>query len=462
MKLSSQLQGILNDLPSLAPELIIVLGSVLFLIASLFRPSNQVLKIAVGFVLLSALNITTNQSGMSYDGFIVNDDVSKTLKLIFIGSGILILAFKRTKHVPEFYFLMLGLIVGSMMITSTLNLLLIYLSIELTSFSSYLLSGIGFGKKKSEAAIKYLLFGGTSSAVMLYGISLLYGANGGLMLSDIVLSDMTKMGLVLFVGGLLFKTSIAPFHFWVPSTYQGAPTDSVAILSVIPKLAAFGLIYHLNQELSQSLASFLNPILVCVATVTVLWGTLGAISQRSIKRLVAYGAIAHSGYILLLILPQMEEKVFLLYAIIYAVMSIGMFYGVDSLEQGLGEDPTLESISGLGMKNPFFGVGVVVIVVSLIGLPPTAGFTAKLGLFSTIWVLYSDTSDVLLLAYFIIGILSTVVALFYYLRIPYFMFFQKKPNDFRIPNVNVGITVIFALLLLIMFFQANILETTLP
>ena len=206
------------------------------------------------------------------------------------------------------------------------NLLILYLSIELTSYSSYLLTGFNFNEKGSEAALKFLLFGGLSSAVMLFGISLLYGAHDSLYFNIMEFSILDATGLLFFLSGLFFKTAIVPFHIWIPSTYQGAPTDVAAFFSIVPKIAGFVVLYHVLKWTNELFNPFLEHLILFLAIVTILWGTLCALRQTDIKRMLSYGAMAHSGFILPLCLFMETYSVFKFYIVFYAIVNILAFF----------------------------------------------------------------------------------------------------------------------------------------
>jgi NADH-quinone oxidoreductase subunit N len=339
---------------------------------------------------------------------------------------------------------------------------LIYLSIELTSLASYALTGLSLNHKSSEGAFKYVLFGGVSSAIMLYGVSLMYGEGGTLFIHEMAGSGLLmKVGVFLFLAGLLFKTSIVPFHVWVPGTYQVAPSDAVALFSIVPKLAGFGLLYHVYSGLSADLREPVAALLILLSVITILWATFSAILQKNIKRLIAYGAIAHSGFLLPLLLIDGGRgiKGFVFYAVVYVVMNLGVFHFIQSFEKSLGDNMKIKDFRGLGQKQGWLGAMAVIILIGLIGLPPTGGFTAKLVLFSNVWFQYQSFNEPIWLTLFIAGIMSTAISLYYYLKIPYAMFLESgSKNSVVTTKFNRIASTFFALALLYIFLHGDILD----
>ncbi len=461
MDLRFTLEGILQDLAVFSPEIVLVFGSIVFLISGLVTSDRRILTAVYVVVLLISLFFLSPESGSYFEDFVRLDDTSYALKIIFITAGALLPVFGRKDHQLEFYFLSIALVVGSMFMVSFTNLLLIYLSIELTSYSGYLLAGLRFSKKGTEAALKYLLFGGVSSAIMLFGISLLYGSSGSMLLTDLEFNYLSTSGIILFFAGVLFKASVFPLHLWVPNTYQGAPGDSVALFSVVPKLAGFGLIYQLLPLLKEDHFELLSSLLMVLALISVLWGTLSALVQKNIKRLISFGAIAHSGFLLPLVVisPRMEIQGFLYYAVVYAIMSYGAFYLVDTMEKKLNKSIFLQDINGFGRVNGVWASMFVIVLISLIGLPPAGGFTAKLILFSQVWVSFEQIGSNLWLTYFLVGILSTVASLFFYLRIPYHMFLMEASHSGQVRRFEIALATFFVTALLILFFYPSILDS---
>ncbi|MFY0599247.1 MAG: NADH-quinone oxidoreductase subunit N [Cyclobacteriaceae bacterium] len=433
--LKTQLEQILDQLIFLRFELILISGALLLLIIGLFSKSNVAHRIAFCLALVAALFFGTyfTEEEIVLTGSLSFGPLESFIKTLLCIFSIWIVFYSNAKkQSSEFYFLVLAVVIGSVFMISANHLLVVYISIELTSFVSYAITNFNFKKKSFEAGIKYLLFGGTSSAIMLYGISIIYGLTGELAIDRIELSGsdpFLAFGIVAFIGGLFFKVSIFPFHIWTPSTYQEAPTDSVAILSVVPKVAGFVLLHRVLSVIEAESISWVIPLIAAVGIATVLVGTLGAMGQSNIKRLMAYGSIAHSGLLIgcMLISGQSGLAAFVWYVFIYAIMNLVLFYLTSVLEEKGIE--TIDQLSGLGKKEAYAGVLWVGVMISLIGLPPTAGFTAKFYLFTSLWNEYQIGADYLILTFLLVAVISVIFSLFYYLKIPYYYFIHPYRGD---------------------------------
>jgi len=455
LSIARSLSTNLESLGDISYLIILICGAVLFLIGSLFLKDTRIHAVFFGLLVAVTFFLVPVASKEIFSGQLAMSIFSSKTQLICILATLGLLLFPGFWKKPaEYYFLLLALLIGSLLMTISNHLLVVYLAVELTSTMSYILTGFRFKQESFEASFKYLLTGVVSSAIMLYGISLLYGTSGSLFLGP--LTDPIELtGGVLFLIGILFKISVFPMHIWVPNTYQAAPIDLTAFLSTVPKLCGFVL-------LSNSLLAFSNALIndsvLVFSLVTLVIGTFAALSQTEAKRLLSYGAIAHSGFLLPLIAtPGMStDESFLFYAVVYVVMNIAIFHFV-SLHERDGE-LSIDQLSGLGRFNPFLGACAVIILIALVGLPPTSGFSVKLVLFSEVWEGYKTSDSTILLIYFIIGILSTALALFYYLRIPVYYFLRSSELNIRIKTKHVLTSTFLALLLLWIFAQPQILD----
>ncbi|WP_421872136.1 NADH-quinone oxidoreductase subunit N [Marinoscillum sp.] len=466
--LGDQLQQILSSLSALSFELGLVIGSFLLLIVGMVTSSRVAYKVVYVLVLLVGLFLVDFgiESELIVNQNLAINDLHAFLKALFVFSGIWIVFYPTAgKHRSEFYFLLLSVVVGSTFMLSANNLLVIYLVVELTSFASYLLTNFNFEKKSFEASIKYLLFGGVSSALALYGASILFGYSGTLDLSlmdfGVVENDhFLNLGITLFVGGLLFKISIVPFHIWVPTTYEAAPTGAVAVLSIVPKVAGLVLLNNVLDSLHMMDQPWMVVMVAILGMATIVIGTFGALQQTNVKRMIAYGAIAHSGFLLATLLIPFENgmSAFVWYSVVYALMNITVFYLVALFEsKGL---TTIEQFAGLSSKESYLGGIVVVAMIALVGLPPTSGFTIKFYLFTIMWEWCQSVGDPWVLSYLIVAVSSVVFSLFFYLKLPYFIFFKegKNLNYSRSSLSQRIIATIFTLLVLWLFFSPEILN----
>ncbi|MGV3505555.1 MAG: NADH-quinone oxidoreductase subunit N [Adhaeribacter sp.] len=369
----------------------------------------------------------------------------------------------------EFYAYLLALLVGLHLMAKSVNLLLVFVALELVSIASYLLTtSLKYQRGAVESGMKYILYGLLASGVMLYGMSFLYGFGGSLSFTEPAFwQQLGKLQpaffLVIFLltlAGLLFKVSAAPFHFWAPDVYEGAPVPVVAFFSTAPKIAGFVVLIRLLLPVGAYMpAGLQNQALLLVggiAGLTLVVGNFTALWQRKARRLLAYSSVSHAGFVLsaLAALAANSLEAVLFYLTVLVFMNFGIFLVVQLFEEKL-QVTEMKELAGLGKNYPAVGVLALVFLISLTGLPPTAGFTAKLLLFTNIWQNYSDSGNVLLLTLLLAGLLLTGVAFFYYIRIPYFMFFKRNLSEEKrvlLGRENLVLT-IFALPLLIFFFQ---------
>jgi NADH-quinone oxidoreductase subunit N len=462
VELTQQLNQQLGELAYFKPELALAIGSVILLLLVGFRPPIAVIKGIYLLTLVVAIFLLENIPGEYLKSMIIVDELTFRIKLVLLLISCSLVIFPRRSHQRiEYYFMLLAGLIGAFVLMVSAHFLLFYLSIELISFSAYFLTGLRLKDKSAEAVMKYVLFGGVTSSIMIYGISLLYGSSGDMLVSSYEINSISQVGLILFMGGLLFKSSVVPMHLWAPNTYQEAPPESVAYLVVIPKAASFVAIYHIVQSLPSGIRNSMIWVLMIVALITVVWGTVSAIPQYKVKRLLAYGAIAHSG--LMLPLALMGEKslsAFVYYVIAYAMMNVGLFYIIQVHEEDSMKTLKLKDLSGFGKVSPMIAAASVVLLIALVGLPPTAGFSAKLYLFANVLDTYQATGDNIWLVYAIVGILSSLLALYYYFQLPIYYFFKPEISPFERPGIHQKIfATIFAVILLWIFIQPEILNT---
>jgi NADH-quinone oxidoreductase subunit N len=369
------------------------------------------------------------------------------------------------KRLSDLYTVMIASIFGLHIMCMATNLLSIYLSVEMVSIASYLLvayrSESGFS---AEAGLKYVLFGAAASAIMLYGISLLYAFGGSLelfsgnLLPALVMANPlpVSFALILVMVGIGFKLSFVPMQFWVPDVYQGAPTPVTAYLSVLPKIAGFSLLINFLTPFIfyTRWHAFNFELLLSVAgVITMIAGNFAALRQNNVKRMLAYSSIGHTGFALMAVVAYKSAGITPLafYLGIYALANIGALMLVNYLDnQEQAEEVT--AYRGLGFKYPLVSVCFVVILVSLTGLPVTAGFNGKLLVFSAVYGYYGQTHQIWLLILLITGAITTVVSLFYYIRVPLNLFLRKPdvsvdPVHFNHALVIAGLAVAFLLIL---------------
>jgi NADH-quinone oxidoreductase subunit N len=330
----------------------------------------------------------------------------------------------------EWFALTVALLIGAFVLTMAVNLLLLYLSLELISICSYLLTALTGGRKASEGGLKYMLFGAVSSAIMLYGMSLLYGMTGtlditarafgaGLSQNDPVV--VLTVGL-LALAGLFFKLSAVPFHFWTPDAYQAAPVPVAALLSVVPKAAAL----LAFVRLASALPGGVQVPLAVLTLAGILLGNLTALRQTDAKRLLAWSTVAQAGFLLVGVVAQNQAGLqgATFYMATYMLMTLPAFFLIGQLSRATGGRFALAGFAGLGPRFPLQSIALTVVMLSLTGLPPTVGFTAKLLVFTALFDAAQTSGNPWLLWLFGLGLLNAVVSLGYYLRLPYLLFFR--------------------------------------
>lgn len=477
---TESIRQIWADLAWLAPEMVLAGAACLFMLLAILKQRPAVLLVVALLALSANAAVLWGQSVgllqelLVLDGFYVVSAQSVRLKLLLTIFAAIVLLFpfmaggKRadSPHLQaEYYALLLVAMTGMQMMVSTGHLLLLYLSVELLSIASYILTALLFGRSAAEAGMKYLIFGAASSALMLYGMSLLYGFSGTLHLrelwqnTDPALALPLTISFLLLLGGLLFKLAAVPFHLWAPDVYQAAYTPVSAFLSILPKIAAMGVLLSLSAvwpPLSEQ-GGFLYAALAVLALASATAGNVAALRQRSVKRMLAYSSVAHSGFLLMpLLYPSGSGVVLFFYLTAYGLMNAGAFFLVMAAERaGLPDD--FESFTGWARALPLMAFCTVVLMLALTGLPPTAGFTAKLLVFAHLLEGYRQQPWGGLLWVVAIGALNAAVSLFYYLKLPYLMYFRQQAEGQAHLKAAIGLrpVVFLALLtlpLLLLFF----------
>lgn len=440
------------------PELLLTGGILLVLLTGLFSSKSSGTRLAaytsigcLAVVLLAVAWLYPSPDRSLFRGVLALDSFSLYFKILFLILAFIVILSSLssvevagTRH-SEYYALLLSVVLGMMLLASSADLLMIYISLELVSIPSYILAG--FKKKDSrsnEASLKYVIYGAFATGVMLYGMSLLYGLTGTtniFALKEILTSSPPSsitlyMALLFILVGFGYKIAAVPFHFWCPDVYQGAPTPVTGFLSVGPKAAGFAiLIRFLYTAMSEgALSSPGRPlwdvdwpmIIAVLSAVTMTFGNLAALLQKNLKRLLAYSSIAHAGYLLMgvAVLSFDGVQAVLFYLFVYVFMNLGAFLVVIVVVNKLGAEE-MEAYKGLGWRSPLLAVLMTVFLFSLTGLPPTGGFIGKFYLFAAVirqkyyWLA-------------LIGVLNSVIALYYYARIVKAMFLEEALDDTKV------------------------------
>jgi len=346
------------------------------------------------------------------------------------------------KGLADLYAITIASVFGLHLMVMAVNLLSVYLAIEFVSLASYLMVAYKSEQGLSAGAgLRYILFGAAASGVMLYGISLLYGFSGSMDLFDPAfingLSHVNSLSAsfaqVLVFAGLGFKLSFIPMHFWVPDVYQGAATPVTAYLSTLPKIAAFALLINFITPfvfIFQWNGFDFRLFLSVIGLITMIAGNFAAVMQQNVKRMLAYSSIGHTGFALMAIVSFSTEGItaLIFYLAVYAVANIGALILASYFANITGAE-NMDGYRGLGFKLPAASVSFVIILISLTGLPVTAGFIGKVLVFQSVYNVYQQQHNILLLLLLATGALTTVVSLFYYIKIPLFLFLRKSDNN---------------------------------
>lgn len=468
MKFEQLLHGIISELALLSTEAAVMLGAVSLLILGIFTNKSYLIKGFYAAVIAIALffNLQVMKGGLFLSDSLYTDGEITGFTSLFLLVGLCVLVFKRKQHTTEFYFLVLAMLVGAIFMMKANSLLMIYMAVELVSFVSYVLTGFSFKMAGFEASIKYLIFGAVSSAIMLTGLAFIYGLGGTFFFSEWPADHngelLLEVGVLFVLFGLFFKGAIFPFHIWTPATYQEAPIDAVVVFSIVPKIGSIVLVKRVMHSISWSHDHWVFTTVIFLAICTIIVGALGGLKQSNTRRMISFGSIAHSGFMLGFVIIPAESyngESFWWYTFVYSVMSFGAFFLVDRYEAR-----SIFSNKGYvaSKKEILIGVMFTLILVSLVGLPPLAGFTAKLFLFSALWSSYLASASTPLMLFLIAAILATVVSLFFYMQVPKNIFLspsEKKSELDQVVNFSVRdkiVAIIFGFLLLLFFFMPKL------
>ncbi|BCB97017.1 NADH-quinone oxidoreductase subunit N [Dissulfurispira thermophila] len=442
------------DLAPVTPEIIITISATVLLILELIFKNKAVLAFVAVAVAASAMYVMPSSYGQTFGGMFVSDGYSTYFKLIFMINLILTILIslkyiqRQKAEYGEYYSLLLFATTGMMLMASAKDLIILYLGLELMALSTYILAGIKrHDIKSNEAAMKYFLLGAFSSALLLYGISLIYGMTTTtdiykiaehLKTTEVTITLLLSM--VLIVVAFSFKIAAAPFHMWAPDVYEGAPASITAFMSVGPKAAGFAVIGRVFYIAFQSIQADWTPILIGIAILTMAVGNILAIAQTNIKRMLAYSSIAHAGYMLIGIIPGTQESMsaMMVYMLIYAFMNIGAFAIVILLEKG----EEISDYEGLSKSHPLVAALMLIFMFSLTGIPPTAGFIGKFNLFMAAvkagytWLV-------------VIAVIFSAISAYYYLRIVMNMYMKEMKEEVAIaPSPSLGIAILITVLMI--------------
>ncbi len=433
------------DFAAIAPILIVTLSACFVLVAEAIRRRGEWMPHgALGVIGLGGAIVT---SALQWDqqhigfGVIIADNYALFFNIAICGMGVLTILLSSGTAVRdrlpegEYYALVLFSTAGMMMMGSTRDLLVVFIALEIMSLGVYILTAI---KRTSlagaEAGFKYFVLGGFSSAFFVYGIALVYAVTGTTRLDDLGRMVATQsldpnvllvLAMIFLIVGFAFKVSAVPFHMWAPDAYQGAPTLVTGFMSTAVKAAAFAAFARVFLSALEPLRAEWVPILTAIAGLTMILGTVVGVAQTSVKRMLAYSSIAHAGYVLVALVAANAtgKAAILFYLVAYAVTNLGAFGVLAALATNDRPHDDVRDFAGLGRERPGLAAVLTVFLLSLGGFPPTVGFVAK-------WYVFSAAVQANLIALAVLGVLTSVVAVFFYLRIVVMMYMapERAPN----------------------------------
>jgi NADH-quinone oxidoreductase subunit N len=461
---------LMKDLLAILPLLVVLASTLLVILIDLVIPDQKkwitALLMALSLAVALGLTILRPANGeTAFNGMLRNDGFARFLNILFLASGItgIGLAHGYLKRLGlergEYYTLLLFTISGMMTMAMAVDLIMVFLALELLSIPLYVLTGFARPQMASEeASLKYFLLGAFASGFVLFGTAMVFGATAHTGLPGILASIQAStanqalllVGAALLLVGFGFKVASVPFHMWTPDVYHGAPSPVTGFMSVGAKAAGFAALMRVFSLIFQEQSAALVPILWTLAALTMFTGNLLAIPQVNIKRLLAYSSIAHAGYILMAFVPYGNAATSaavinagLFYLAIYAITSFGIWAIVTMLEKTGGGGLELEYFSGLGRKYPLVAVCMLIFLLSFIGIPPLLGFWGKLTLFRT-----ALEGGYLGLA--LIGILTSLLSAYYYLKVVYFMFMRGGNPEINEDKWALVIMILAALLIILL------------
>lgn len=472
----------------LLPEVIVVASALLVLAADLLLPrraqtrarfTTGALISAIGCIGAITRILCAPQQANVFSGTLVVSPETQLVQIavLILTVFIVVLSIDSsfTSHVGEYFAITLFATTGMMLLVSTENVLLIFLSLELLSLSLYVLAAFNkHSPHSAEAALKYFLFGGTSAAFLLFGLSLLYGLSNSTNLVQIAnaikslpLDPLLAVAIVMLVLGFGFKVAVVPFHFWAPDVYEGAPANSAALIASSAKVAGFVIFYQVmaigfaGAEGSGDWRSYTPgwvPVIAVVAALSMVLGNLVAITQTSVRRLLAYSAIAHGGYVLLALVSHTEQSfdALLYYVVTYALTVIGAFGIVAIVEEQVGGQK-LSDFAGLSRRAPVLSFCMLIFMLSLGGIPPLAGFFGKFFLFASTLSAGQHTLGLLWLV--ALAIAMSTVSLYYYLQVLKRIYIAEPPSEshpIKVPIVSQLVLCAIALSILLLGCAPNL------
>ena len=454
------------DILILAPEILLIIYSIIAILIASFLKSNKsynlIFQATVIIFLISALILyfTPFETQTNVNGIFVRDTFSKFFQILILLSVSCLLFMskqylqKNNLFKPEYPILIIFSTLGMMIMISSHNFLLLYLGLEIQSLSLYVVSSFRRDNYKStEAGLKYFILGSLSSGLMLFGISLIYGSTGSINFE--IISSMINYegffpgivaGLVFLICGFAFKASAVPFHMWTPDVYEGSPTPVTAFFATVPKLAAVGVLLRVLFDCFGQIVESWQQVIIIISVLSMFLGSVAAIGQNNIKRLMAYSSIGHIGFVLMGVASGTDKGIsaVLIYMVLYIIMNIGVFVFILNMERNGVAVTTINSLNMYNNVSKSQTLFLTILLFSLAGIPPLAGFFGKFFIFNA-----AINAGLSWLA--VMGGIASVIAAFYYLRIVYLMYFglSSDPLSGKMPTAHWIILSGSALLMLI-------------
>ena len=455
----------MENINFILPEIFISLGIMFLLMLGVFKKNSSgivytlsvvVLLITLGLI----INFPSDQEIYLFNNSYKIDQLSTFMKIITIISGIFVLisSYKYTKIEKifkiEYSILILCSILGMLVMISSYDLIVFYIGLELQSLSLYVLAAFNRNQtKSSEAGLKYFILSALSSGLLLYGCSLIYGFSGSTnfyFISENILSSEygNVFGIVFILVGLAFKIAVVPFHMWAPDVYEGSPTSVTLFFAVVPKIAALTVFIRFLYVPFVDLIDQWQMIIIFLSLASMIFGAVSAIGQKNLKRLIAYSSIGHMGYALagLAVGTNSGIQSSIIYISIYLIMNLGIFCCLFMMKRKDKFFDNLEDLAGLSKNHPIISLSLLILLFSLAGIPPMAGFFAKFYIFMSV-----IEQSMYFLA--IVGLLSTVISAFYYLRIIKIIYFDPPKEQYdQDHNFGLKISLTIATLLILFYF----------
>ncbi len=455
----------MENLQYILPEIFISASIMLFLLFGVFKKNsaNLIYNLAtISLVILLALIINLSSFNKIYlfNSSYLIDNLSNYMKIILVGSGIFVML-TGSRYIQvinlnkiEYPILILSSILGMMIMISSNDLIVFYMGLELQSLALYVLASFNRDNLLStESGLKYFVLSALSSGLLLYGCSLIYGFSESTNFDQILINSTefnygTTFGIVFILVGLAFKISAVPFHMWAPDVYQGSPTSVTLFFAILPKIAALSVFIKFLYTPFANMNDQWQTIIVFISIASMIFGAVAAIGQKNLKRLIAYSSISHMGYALagLATVSNQGIQSSITYISIYLVMNLAFFSCLFMLKRNDKYYENIEDLSGLSKKHPILSFSLLIVLFSLAGIPPLAGFFAKFYVFLAV-----IEQSMYFLA--IVGLLATVVAAFYYLRIIKIIYFDPEKEEFETShNLGLKITLAISTIFILAYF----------